>query len=92
MFLRTECFTSLSALLDTYQIQAKTEGKSPKTIRIYRTALMIFIKFLERQGYSTDITGIGAEEIKEFIRYLQNVKAFMNRFYLHFVGSLLISP
>jgi len=77
MVCRTECFTNLNNLLETYQIQARTEGKSQNTIRIYTTALSILQRFLERQGYSADVTGIGPEEIREFISYLQNTKAFM---------------
>jgi len=77
MVLRTEYFTSLSTLLETYQIQAKTEGKSPNTIRIYTTTLTILERFLKRRGHSTGVTGIGPEEIREFISYLQNTKAFM---------------
>jgi len=77
MVFQTECFTSVRALLDTYQVQARTEGKSPNTIRIYTTALSILQRFLERKGYSTDVTGIGPKEIREFISYLQNTKAFM---------------
>jgi integrase/recombinase XerD len=77
MFFRTGYLTSLRALLDTYQIQARTEGKSEKTIRIYTTALGIFQRFLDRRGFSTEVTGIGPEEIREFIGYLQNTRAFM---------------
>jgi len=77
MVIQTEFFTSLSTMLDTYQIQAKTEGKSPHTIRIYTTALGILQRFLERKGYSTDVTKIGPEEIREFISYLQNTRAFI---------------
>ena len=77
MVCRTECFTNLNNLLETYQIQARTEGKSQNTIRIYTTALSILQRFLKRQGYSADVTGIGPEEIREFISYLQNTKAFM---------------
>ena len=77
MVCRTECFTSIINLLDTYQIQAKTEGKSPHTIRIYTTALNILQRFLERKGYPTDVTRIGTEAIREFIGYLQNTRAFM---------------
>ena len=77
MVFSTEHYTSLSKLLDSYQIQAMTEGKSPNTIRIYTTALTILQRFLERQGYSTGVTRIGPEKIREFISYLQNTKAFM---------------
>jgi integrase/recombinase XerD len=64
-------------MLDTYQIQAKTEGKSPHTIRIYTTAITVLERFLERKGYPLDVTRIGPEEIREFINYLQNTRAFM---------------
>lgn len=81
MVCRTECFTSLDSLLETYQIQARTEGKSLNTIRIYTTALSILQKFLERKGSYTDVTRIGPEEIREFIGYLQNTRAFMEHPY-----------
>jgi len=77
MVFQTQCFTSLNNLLETYQIQARTEGKSPNTIRIYTTALTILQRFLKRKGYSTDVSTIGQEEIREFISYLQNTRAFM---------------
>jgi site-specific recombinase XerD len=77
MILQTECLKSISSLLDTYRIQARTEGKSPNTLRIYTTALSILERFLERRADSTDVTRIGPEEIREFIGYLQNTKAFM---------------
>ena len=67
MVIQTEYFTSLMNLLDTYKIQARTEGKSPNTLRIYATAVSILEKFLERNGYSTDIIEINPEEIREFI-------------------------
>jgi len=78
MVCRTECFTNLNNLLETYQIQARTEGKSQNTIRIYTTAISILERFLRRKGYSTDVIGIGPEEIREFISYLQNTKVFMD--------------
>ena len=77
MVFKTQCFTTLDNLLETYQIQARTEGKSPNTIRIYTTALAILQRFLERRRYSTDVTRIAPEEIRGFIGYLQNTKAFM---------------
>ena len=76
MVLETLNFTGLSTLLDSYQIQARTEGKTPNTIRIYTTALSVLTRFLELRGYSTDATRIGPGELREFIGYLQNVRAF----------------
>ena len=77
MVFQTECFTSLNTLLATYQIQARTEGKSENTIRIYTTALTVLERFLERKGYPTDVARIGHEELREFAGYLQNTRAFM---------------
>jgi site-specific recombinase XerD len=77
MVFQTQRFTSLNTLLETYKIQARTEGKTENTLRIYTTALTIFQRFQELKGYSTDVTRIGPEEIREFISYLQNTRAFM---------------
>lgn len=81
MITQTKCLVTLSTLVDTYQIQAKTEGKSSNTIRIYSTALTIFERFLERQGYSSAVTEISPSEIREFIGYLQDTRAFMEHPY-----------
>ncbi len=81
MVFQIQCFTSLNNLVETYQIQARTEGKSENTIRIYTTALMILQRFLERNGYSIDVTKIGHEELREFAGYLQNIRAFMEHPY-----------
>ena len=76
MVFQIQCFTSLNNLLETYQIQARTEGKSENTIRIYTTAITVLERFLERKGYSTDVTRIGHEELREFAGYLQNTQGF----------------
>jgi len=81
MVFKTQCFITLNNLLETYQIQARTEGKSENTVRIYTTALTILERFLERKGYSTDVTRIGHEELREFAGYLQNTRAFMDHPY-----------
>ncbi len=69
--------TRLDSLTQGYRLCSRTEGKSENTIRIYTTALSILQRFLDRRGFPTDVTGIGPEEIREFIGYLQNTKAFM---------------
>ena len=52
MITQTKYLVNLNTIVDTYQIQAKTEGKSLNTIRIYSTALTMFERFLDvnRQG------------------------------------------
>ena len=81
MIFKTQFFTSLNSLLETYSIQARTEGKSENTIRIYTTAVTVLERFLERKGYPLDVTRIGHEELREFAGYLQNIRAFMDHPY-----------
>ena len=68
--------TRLDNLIQGYRLCARTEGKSDKTIRITTTALNTLKDFLESREYSTDVIEIGARELREFILYLQQVKAF----------------
>jgi len=68
--------TQLDNLIRGYRLYARSEGKSPKTIRITTTAVNTLKNFLEAKGFSTDVTEIGTEELREFILHLQQVKAF----------------
>jgi site-specific recombinase XerD len=68
--------THLDNLIHGYQLCARTEGKSEKTIRIYTTALTTLRDFLEARQYPADVTEIGAHELREFILHLQQVRAF----------------
>jgi len=68
--------TELSSLTQGYRLHAKTEGKSPKTIGIYTTALTVFENFLDQEGLPTDVTQVGVQELRRFILYLQGVKAY----------------
>ncbi|MEE8194520.1 MAG: hypothetical protein V3T73_03340, partial [Dehalococcoidales bacterium] len=67
--------TQLDNLIQGYQLCARTEGKSENTIRITKTALATLRGFLESRGYSTDTNEIGTCELREFILYLQHVRA-----------------
>jgi len=66
----------LDNLIESYRLHAKIEGKSPKTIIIYTTALTIFKNFLEQDGLPTDVTQIRQQELRRFILYLQGTKAY----------------
>jgi len=68
--------TQLDNLTRGYRLYAQTEGKSQKTIGITATAVTTFRDFLEASGFSTDVADIGAQELREFILYLQQVKAY----------------
>jgi len=68
--------TQLDNLIQGYRLCAQTEGKSQKTIRITSTAITTLRDFLEAKGFSSDVTEIGTQELREFILHLQQVKAF----------------
>ncbi|MBN1368300.1 MAG: tyrosine-type recombinase/integrase [Dehalococcoidales bacterium] len=68
--------TDLNILAEGYRLCARTEGKSPNTITLNATALKIFEDFLETHGYPTDVNGIDVPQIRHFIAYLQEQKAW----------------
>ncbi len=68
--------TQLDNLIEGYKLCARTEGKSPKTIRITTTAVTTFRDSLNAKRFSSDVTEIGTQELREFILHLQQVKAF----------------
>lgn len=66
----------LDTLIDSYRLECRVQGKSPKTIRIYSTALTILDKFLKQDGLPSDVTQVGVQELRRFILYLRQAKAF----------------
>jgi len=74
---RSKRATRLDTLIQGYRLCARTEGKSDKTILIATTALNKLRQFLESRRYPTDVIEIGTQELREFIGYLQNTRAFM---------------
>ncbi|HUU62881.1 MAG TPA: tyrosine-type recombinase/integrase [Dehalococcoidia bacterium] len=73
--------THLDNLIQGYRLYARTEGKSPKTITITTTAVTTLRDFLESKAFSTDVADIGIQELREFILYLQQVKAYQHHPY-----------
>jgi len=67
--------TCLDTLIRGYRLCARTEGKSENTIRITTTSLTKLRNFLESREHSTDVLEIGVFELREFILYLQQVRA-----------------
>ncbi|UCC91045.1 MAG: hypothetical protein JSW24_02560 [Dehalococcoidia bacterium] len=61
--------TQLDNLIRGYRLYARSEGKSPKTIRIPTTAVNTLKNFLEAKGFSTDVTEIGHREIVDGVSY-----------------------
>jgi site-specific recombinase XerD len=68
--------TDLDTLIPGYRLCARTEGKSYNTISLNVTALRLFQEFLRAVQIPTDVDYIGVPEIRQFILYLQQVKAW----------------
>jgi len=73
--------TDLETLLQGYQLCATTEGKSLNTIAIVTNSVRYLHDFLSSEGLSTNVTQIGAEELRAFILHLQQKKCFSNHPY-----------
>lgn len=78
---RTSRATRLDTLIQGYRLCARTEGKSEKTILITTTALNKLKQFLESSKCPTDAVEISAQELREFILHLQQVRAFEHHRY-----------
>lgn len=68
----------MEKLLDGYEICARAEGKSEKTIASMRTAVRLFASFLRSQGLPTDVTQIGTAEPRAFINHLRTVNKYQD--------------
>lgn len=74
--------TELDSLLEFDSLCARAEGKSEKTIDLTATALNQLKAFLRKNGFPTDTTLIGAEEIRGFILDLQTRTRFSDHPYI----------
>ena len=56
----------LSILKQHYEVNNKTEGKSPKTVSWYNEVLHLFLNYLKCQGMSTSLGDVGEWEVRQF--------------------------
>ena len=68
--------THLDSLIEFYQLCARADGNSEKTILLTTTALRLLTNYLRENGLSTDALRIGPTEIRKFILHLQSVPRF----------------
>ncbi|MCK4369026.1 MAG: hypothetical protein KAV68_05105 [Dehalococcoidales bacterium] len=64
-----------------YSLCAQTEGKSKNTVAIVTNSITFLYDFLNSNGLSTDVTQIGAKELRAFILHLQQKRCFSNHPY-----------
>lgn len=74
--LQTESSSRLEKLLDGYRLSSLSEGKSPNTIAIVEASVRYLEEFLVIRGLSTDVTEIGANELRHFSIYLRERPRF----------------
>ena len=70
---------SAENLLTQYRLSLETTNRSPKTISWYLQILQRFFSFLRRNGKSTDVAKIGRDEVRAYIKYLQNAERWANK-------------
>jgi integrase/recombinase XerD len=68
----------LEKLVEGYRLSALSEGKSGNTIAIVEASVRYLGEFLSANDYSTDVTRIGAKELREFVVYLRERHRFAN--------------
>jgi integrase/recombinase XerD len=73
--------TELLSLLSGYFLCAQTEGKSRNTVDIVINSITYLYNFLSSNGLSTDVTHIGAQEMRAFILHLQQKRCFSSHPY-----------
>jgi len=73
--------TDIRSLLQGYQLCASTEGKSPNSTAIVINSMRYLCDFLENNGLSTDVTGVGTNELRAFILHLQQKRCFSDHPY-----------
>ncbi len=70
---------SAENLLAQYRLSLEVANRSPKTISWYLPILRRFFGFLKEKGYSIDITKIGRDELRAYIKYLQETERWANK-------------
>lgn len=74
--LRKDAAARLDKLLEGYRLSAQSEGKSPNTIAIVAASVRYLEEFLTDNNLSTDVTEIGAGELRRFTVYLRERPRF----------------
>jgi len=72
---------NLNELIEFEIMCARAEAKSPKTIEGTTLAIRTLGRFLVEKGYATNVRGIGANEIREFLSYLRVLPRFSHHPY-----------
>ena len=70
---------SIESLLTQYRLSLEAANRSPKTIEWYFPILRRFFGFLKENRYSTGVNKIGRDELRAYIKYLQETERWANK-------------
>jgi site-specific recombinase XerD len=63
--------TSLERLIKHFEAHNRSEGKSPRTVEYYSRVLSYYLRYLESEGYSTNLGDLTLEVARDFVLNLQ---------------------
>jgi site-specific recombinase XerD len=69
---------TLLEVLEGYELTARAERKSPKTIEWVTFTTVRFARFLTDRGLPTTVDAVGPEEVRFFIRHLQTALRYQD--------------
>jgi integrase/recombinase XerC/integrase/recombinase XerD len=72
---------TLHEAAELYELQNRTEGKSPRTVSWYNQVLLLFGRFLEESGRPAMLASVGEREVREFILHLQTKQKYADNPY-----------
>ena len=79
--------TDLSVLKQHFEVNNRTEGKSPKTVGWYNEVLGLFMRWLGEDGSSTAIGDIDENTVRRFILHIQERPGMKGRASTHTVAN-----
>ena len=83
---------NLNELMEFDIMCARAEAKKPKTIEATTLAIRTLGRFLLEKGYSTNVRGIGPNDVREFLLYLRASPRFKNHPYAKPSTNKCLSP
>jgi len=79
--------TDLSVLMQHFEVNNRTEGKSPRTVDWYNEVLGLFVRWLGEGGSSTAIGDIDENKVRRFILHIQEKPGMKGHTSTHTVAN-----
>jgi site-specific recombinase XerD len=72
----------LQKLAQHFEAYNRSEGKSPRTTEWYSRVISYLIRYLQQEGYPTQLGDVNIQVVREFILYLQTKKKWSDNPYV----------